>query len=188
MAGGFSDATSGEQFYQVEDLLNNVNRLSIGQYNNGQIEHQQPDGDQCGGNGRVCTERIEQRGNGRSNVFGSGGASAATVATIDNAGNAQFNGTLQVGGTAQSSGTMTVRNNVDAEVDYYLWPGLTASQKGSFTYKDWNGNSQWYMVKDRAITGHLTRRWEDWTALRLTKAQTAATHTLMRVTRRGISG
>jgi len=43
---------------------------------------------------------------------------------------------------------MTVRNNADAEVDYYLWPGLTKSQKGSFTYKDWNGNSQWYMVKD----------------------------------------
>ena len=31
---------------------------------------------------------------------------------------------------------MTVRNNADAEVDYYLWPGLTTSQKGSFTYKD----------------------------------------------------
>ena len=73
---------------------------------------------------------------------------ANTVATISNAGNAQFNGTLQVGGTSQSAGTMTVRNNADAEVDYYLWPGLTTSQKGSFTYKDWNGNSQWYMVKD----------------------------------------
>ena len=29
-----------------------------------------------------------------------------------------------------------------------MWPGLTTSQKESFTYKDWNGNSQWYMVKD----------------------------------------
>jgi hypothetical protein len=67
---------------------------------------------------------------------------------VSNAGNAQFNGTLQVGSTAQSAGTMTVRNNADAEVDYYLWPGLTASQKGSFTYKDYNGSSQWYMVKD----------------------------------------
>ena len=53
-----------------------------------------------------------------------------------------------MGGTAQSTGTMTVRNNADAEVDYYLWPGLTSSQKGAFTYKDWNGNSQWYLVKD----------------------------------------
>jgi hypothetical protein len=81
-------------------------------------------------------------------VFGSGGSSEATVATVDHAGDAQFNGTLLVGGTAQSGGTMTVRNNADAEVDYYLWPGLTTSQKGSYTYKDWNGNSQWYMVKD----------------------------------------
>src|SRR5208337_1214386 len=72
----------------------------------------------------------------------------ATEATVDSAGDAQFNGTLQVGGTSQSTGTMTVRNNADAEVDYYLWPGLTTSQKGSYTYKDWNGNSQWFMVKD----------------------------------------
>ena len=81
-------------------------------------------------------------------IFGSGGTSETTVATISNAGNAQFTGTLLVGGTSQSTGTMTVRNNADAEVDYYLWPGLTTSQKGSYTYKDWNGNSQWYMVKD----------------------------------------
>ena len=81
-------------------------------------------------------------------MFGSGGANESTVATVSNAGNAQFNGTLQVGGTTQSTGTVTVRNNADAEVDYYLWPGRTTSQKGSFTYKDWNGNSQWYLVKD----------------------------------------
>jgi hypothetical protein len=57
-------------------------------------------------------------------------------------------GALTVGGTEQTTGIMTVRNNADAEVDYDLWPGLTSSQKGSFTYKDWNGNSQWYMMKD----------------------------------------
>jgi hypothetical protein len=50
------------------------------------------------------------------------------------------------GGTV--SGPLTVRNSADAEVDYTLWPGLTASQKGSFTYDDWNGNSQWSMLKD----------------------------------------
>ncbi len=81
-------------------------------------------------------------------IVGSGGTVEGTVATIGNTGNAQFNGTLLVGGTSQSTGTITVRNNADAEVDYYLWPGLTTSQKGSYTYKDWNGNSQWYMVKD----------------------------------------
>jgi hypothetical protein len=81
-------------------------------------------------------------------VFGSGGATETTVATVNNAGSAQFNGTLLVGSTSQSTGTMTVRNNADAEVDYYLWPGLTTSQKGSYTYKDFNGTSEWYMVKD----------------------------------------
>ncbi len=80
--------------------------------------------------------------------LGPAARSNTTVATINNAGNAQFNGTLLVGGASQSTGTLTVRNSADAEVDYYLWPGLTASQKGSFTYKDWNGNSQWYLVKD----------------------------------------
>jgi hypothetical protein len=41
-------------------------------------------------------------------VIGSGGASETTVATISNAGNAQFNGTLQVGGTTTFAGTPTV--------------------------------------------------------------------------------
>ncbi|MGB0074588.1 MAG: hypothetical protein WBP71_16700 [Terracidiphilus sp.] len=99
------------------------------------------------GTGAVVLNGLNNAGTGGV-VFGSGGPSETTVATISNAGNVQFNGTLQVGGTSQSTGTMTVRNNSDAEVDYYLWPGLTTSQKGSYTYKDWNGNSQWYMVKD----------------------------------------
>ena len=42
-----------------------------------------------------------------------------------------------------------VKNQADAEIDQFLWAGLTTSQKESFTYKDWNGNSQWYMVKDQ---------------------------------------
>jgi hypothetical protein len=33
---GLSDATAGEQFYQILDELNNVYRISVGQYNNGQ--------------------------------------------------------------------------------------------------------------------------------------------------------
>ncbi len=82
-------------------------------------------------------------------VIGSGGATETTVATISNTGNAQLTGSLQVGGTTQSAGTLTVRNNADAEVDYYLWPGLTTSQNGSLTYKDWNGASQWYMLKNK---------------------------------------
>ena len=144
---GLSDATGGEQFYQVLDQLNNVYRLSIGQYNNGQSSTNDQTVMNSAGTGAVVFNATSNSGTGGV-IFGSGGASPATVATINNSGNAQFNGTLLVGGTSQSTGTMTVRNNADAEVDYYLWPGLTASQKGSFTYKDWNGNSQWYMVKD----------------------------------------
>ena len=144
---GLSDATGGEQFYQVLDELNSVYRLSIGQYNNGQASTNNQTVINSAGTGAVVLNGSNNAGTGGV-VFGSGGASESTVATVSNTGNAQFNGTLQVGSTTQSTGTMTVRNNSDAEVDYYLWPGLTASQKGSFTYKDWNGNSQWYMVKD----------------------------------------
>jgi len=144
---GYTDATAGEQFYQVQDLLNNVNRLSIGQYNNGQSSSNNQTVINAAGTGAVVLNGSSSAGTGGV-IFGSGGATSSTVATIDNLGDGQLNGTLLVGGTSQSTGTMTVRNNADAEVDYYLWPGLSASQKGSFTYKDWNGNSQWYMVKD----------------------------------------
>ncbi|MGA9584552.1 MAG: hypothetical protein WBQ95_04440 [Terracidiphilus sp.] len=144
---GLSDATGGEQFYQVLDELSGVYRLSIGQYNNGQTSTNNQTVVNAAGTGAVVLNGSNNAGTGGV-VFGSGGASEATVATVSNTGNAQFNGTLQVGSTAQSTGTMTVRNNADAEVDYYLWPGLSTSQKGSFTYKDWNGNSQWYLVKD----------------------------------------
>ncbi|MGO9316445.1 MAG: hypothetical protein ACLPXT_12410 [Terracidiphilus sp.] len=144
---GFTDATAGEQYYQIQDLLNNVNRISVGQYNNGQSSTNNQTVINSAGTGAVVLNGSNNSGTGGV-VIGSGGASETTVATINNAGNAQFNGNLQVGGTSQSTGTMTVRNNADAEVDYYLWPGLTTSQKGSFTYKDWNGTSQWYMVKD----------------------------------------
>ncbi len=144
---GLSDATGGEQFYQVLDELNGVYRLSIGQYNNGQAGTNNQTVVNAAGTGAVVLNGSNNAGTGGV-VFGSGGASESTIATVSNTGNAQFNGTLQVGGTTQSGGTMTVRNNADNEVDYYLWPGLTSSQKGSFTYKDWNGNSQWYMLKD----------------------------------------
>ena len=144
---GLSDATGGEQFYQILDQMNNVYRLSIGQYNNGQSSTNNQTAMNSAGTGAVVLNSTTNSGTGGV-IFGSGGASPSTVATVDNSGNAHYNGTLQVGGTAQSTGTMTVRNNADSEVDYYLWPGLTTSQKGSFTYKDWNGNSQWYMVKD----------------------------------------
>jgi hypothetical protein len=144
---GLSDATGGAQFYQVLDELNGVNRLSIGQYNSGQASTNNQTVVNSAGTGAVILNGSNNAGTGGV-VFGSGGANESTVATVSNTGSAQFMGTLQVGGTTQSTGTMTVRNNADSEVDYYLWPGLSNSQKGSFTYKDWNGNSQWYLVKD----------------------------------------
>ena len=70
------------------------------------------------------------------------------MASINNAGNAQFNGTLQVGGPSTFTNSTTVKNQVDAEIDSFLWAGATANQKESYTYKDYTGASQWYMVKD----------------------------------------
>ncbi|WP_058187369.1 beta strand repeat-containing protein [Terracidiphilus gabretensis] len=81
-------------------------------------------------------------------VIGSGGATSTAIATISNTGNAQFTGSLSVNGTSLSAGTLSVKNAADTEVDYYLQPGLTATQKGSFTYKDYTGTSQWYLLKD----------------------------------------
>jgi hypothetical protein len=144
---GFSDATAGEQFYQVLDELNNVYRLSIGQYNNGQSSSNNQTVINAAGSGAVVLNGSSNSGTGGI-VFGSGGASAATVASINNAGNAQFNGTLQVGGPSIFTNSTTVKNQVDAEIDSFLWAGATANQKESYTYKDYTGASQWYMVKD----------------------------------------
>ena len=146
---GLSDATAGAQFYQVLDELNSVYRLSIGQYNPGQSSTNNQTVVNAAGSGAIVLNGSNNAGTGGV-IFGSGGPASTTVATVDKTGSANFTGTLQVGGVAQSAGTMTVRNNADGEVDYYLWPGATSSQKGSFTYKDFDGSSQWYMVKDQA--------------------------------------
>jgi hypothetical protein len=146
---GLSDATAGEQFYQILDELNQVNRLSIGQYNNGQSSTNNQTVINSAGSGAVVLNGSANSGTGGL-VLGSGGATETTVATINGAGNAQFNGSLQVGGVSTFTGSTTVRNQADAEIDQFLWAGATTSQKESFTYKDWNGVSQWYMVKDAA--------------------------------------
>ncbi len=144
---GLSDAAAGEQFYQVLDELNNVYRLSIGQYNNGQSSTNNQTVLNAAGSGAVVLNGSSNSGTGGV-IFGSGGPSEATVATISNTGNAQFNGTLQVAGPSTFTSSATVRNQADAEIDALLWAGLTAEQKESFIYKDHTGLSQWYMVKD----------------------------------------
>jgi hypothetical protein len=145
---GLSDATAGEQFYQILDELNNVNRISVGQYNNGQSSTNNQTVINAAGTGAVVLNGSNNSGTGGV-VIGSGGPNETTVATIGNTGNAQFVGNLQVGGTSTFSGSTTVRNQADAEIDATLWAGLTASKKESFIYKDWDGSSQWYMVKDQ---------------------------------------
>ncbi len=144
---GLSDAIAGEQYYQVLDELNNVYRLSIGQYNTGQASSNNQTVINAAGTGAVVLNGSNNAGSGGV-VFGSGGASSSTVATINNAGNAQFNGSLQVSGASTFLNSTTVKNQADAEIDAFLWAGATAPQKESVIYKDWNGNSQWYLVKD----------------------------------------
>jgi len=144
---GLSDATGGEQFYQLLDELNSVYRLSIGQYSNGQSSTNNQTVINAAGTGAVVLNGSNNAGTGGV-VFGSGGASESTVATISNAGNAQFSGTLQVGGTSTLIGTPTVKNQANAEIDAVLQAGSTASQKESVVYKDYNGSSQWYAEKD----------------------------------------
>ncbi len=155
---GYSDATAGEQFYQIDDLLNNVNRLSIGQYNNGQSSTNNQTVINAAGTGAVVLNGSNNSGTGGV-VIGSGGASETSVATISNAGNAQFNGTLQVGGTTTLAGTASVRNQVDGEIDVALWAGLTAAQNESLIYKNYLGASQWYMEN------HATNDWSVTSAL-----------------------
>ena len=106
------------------------------------------------GTGAVVLNGSNNAGTGGV-VFGSGGSTETTVATVDGSGDATFNGTLQVSGASTLKGSATVKNQADAEIDSTLWAGLTASQKESFIYKDWNGNSQWYMVKDTANNWEL---------------------------------
>jgi hypothetical protein len=149
---GLSDATSGEQYYQILDELNNVYRLSIGQYNYGQSSTNDQTVINSAGTGAVVVNGSTNAGTGGL-VIGSGGGTESTVATISNAGNAQFNGTLQVGGVSTFSGSTTVKNQADAEIDATLWAGLTAAQNESFIYKNYLGASQWYMEN------HTTNDW-----------------------------
>jgi hypothetical protein len=149
---GYTDATAGEQFYQLQDLFNNVNRISVGQYNHGQSSTNNQTVINAAGTGAVVLNGSNNSGTGGV-VIGSGGASETTVATISNAGNAQFNGTLQVGGTSTFQGTTTAKNQADAEIDATLWAGLTAAQNESFIYKNYLGASQWYMEN------HTTNDW-----------------------------
>jgi hypothetical protein len=79
---GLSDATAGAQFYQILDELNNVYRLSIGQYNNGQSSTNNQTVINAAGTGAIVLNGSNNSGTGGV-VFGSGGASETTVATLE---------------------------------------------------------------------------------------------------------
>jgi len=142
---GLTDGASGQSNWFYQDLINNVQRIQIQQNNTAGGNN--PTAINGAGTGNVCFQCSSNSGTGGV-AFSSGGASPTTVATVNNAGNAQFNGTLQVGGTSTLGGTTTVKNQADAEIDSVLWAGLTAAQKEAYVFKDWTGTSQWYMVKD----------------------------------------
>ena len=103
---GFSDATGGQQLYQMQDLLNNVYRLQIQQWNPGQSSTNNQTALNAAGTGNVCFNCSTNSGTGGV-TFASGGATPAAVGTVDKAGDAQFVGTLLVGGTTQSAGTLS---------------------------------------------------------------------------------
>ena len=141
---GMTDGVAGESDWIYQDLLNNTIRLGLQEQDAAGNNSSSLSGT---GTGNVCFQCAANSGTGGV-AFSSGGASPATVATVDSSGNAQFNGTLIVSGTSQSAGTMSVRNSANAEVDYYLWAGSTAAQKESFTYKNYAGTSEWYLVNN----------------------------------------
>jgi len=144
---GLSDATAGEQFYQILDELNGVYRFSVGQYNSGNASTNNQTVLNAAGSGSVVLNGSNNAGTGGV-VIGSGGSAETTVATIDGGGNANFAGSLQVSGSSTFVGSTSVRNSANAEIDATLWAGLTTGQKESFIYKDYTGASQWYLVKD----------------------------------------
>jgi hypothetical protein len=141
---GLTDGTSGQSNWIVQDLINNTIRLQIQENNTAGNNGTAINGT---GTGNVCFQCSGNAGTGGV-AFSSGGATPTTVATVDGSGDANFLGTLQVGGVTTATGSVTVKNLADAEIDSTLWAGATTAQKESFIYKDWNGASQWYMVKD----------------------------------------
>ena len=106
-----------------------MNRLSIGQYNNGQSSTNNQTAINSAGTGAVVLNGSANAGTGGV-VIGSGGANESTVATISGAGNAQFNGSLQVGGASTLAGSATVKNQADAEIDYVLSGGCDGQSEG----------------------------------------------------------
>jgi hypothetical protein len=140
---GPGDGTSGAQVWQLLDMINSVPRWGAIQYTTAGGNNQTfLNG---AGTGAVCVQCSTGAGSGGF-VVGSGGPTITTVASIGNTGNTYLAGTLSTGGTATFGGSTNVRNQADAEIDSFLQAGLTTGQKESFTYRDYTGASQWFMI------------------------------------------
>ena len=113
---GFSDATAGAQFYEILDELNSVYRISIGQYNNGSSDTNNQTVLNAAGTGAVVLNGSNNSGTGGV-VFGSGGPSETTVATIDSQGTPTRRQPASGRDLDLHRFTMTVKNQADAEID-----------------------------------------------------------------------
>jgi hypothetical protein len=139
---GMGDGAGNGTTWSFQDLINNVNRLVLTQGNTNNQSALN-----ATGTAFVCFNCSTNAGTGGI-VVSSGGASPTGVASISGTGNASFNGTLAALGTGTFGGNVKIQNNADAEIDLILQSGLTSVQKEAITFKDYNGTSQWYWVKD----------------------------------------
>lgn len=144
---GLTDGTSGQSNWIFQDLLNNVLRIQVQEYNSAGGNNQTAISG--AGTGGVCFNCAANAGTGGV-AFSSGGATPTTVATIDHSGNAYFAGTFQAQGQTNFSGNVVLKNNADTENDYVLQAGATAAQNESFTFKDYTGTSRWYLENNAA--------------------------------------
>lgn len=90
---GFTDAVAGEQLWILQDLLNNVIRLSVGQYNSGSGNTNSQTSLSSAGTGAVVINGAANSGTGGL-VVTSGGPSPAAVANVENNGNIDTSGQL----------------------------------------------------------------------------------------------
>jgi hypothetical protein len=134
---GLSDATAGEQFYQILDELNNVYRLSIGQYNNGQSSTNNQTVINAAGTGAVVLNGSNNSGTGGV-VIGSGGRArrpwrrSATRGMRSSTGRCRWAGhRLSWDADGEEPGGRGDRRDAVG--------GIDGGQKESFIYKDWNG-------------------------------------------------
>jgi hypothetical protein len=140
---GPGDGTSGVQVWELEDLLNNLPRFAAPQITSGAGNNQTLLNST--GTSAVCLNCSTHAGTGGL-LVSTGGATPGTAFSVNGSGNGYFAGTLQSAGTALFGGTTKVENQADAEIDSILQAGLTTGQKESFSYRDYTGTSQWYMV------------------------------------------